>query len=380
LKETGMDQHTLTRRIKGKARQLGFSLAGVTTPDPPPHLDFYREWLEAGYHGAMGWMASQRNRERRADPRRILPGCQSILCLAHPYPYPEQLEGRGNISSYAWNQDYHDVLGAKLTEIAAYVQDLVGHEISHRWYTDTGPILERDLASRAGLGWIGKNTTLIHPDQGSFFFLAEILFDLALEIDPPFDDELCGSCTRCLEACPTGCLTAPYTLDSNRCISYLTIEYRESLPEELRPILGEWIFGCDICQQVCPWNKRFGQHDRLDEDLLPREQIQHPELAQELGLSQEEFSRKFKGSPLKRTKRRGYLRNIAVALGNQARKEAVPPLHRALGDPEPLVREHAAWALGEIGGKSAREALREVIESEDHQKVIAAAVRALKKA
>lgn len=375
-----MDQHELTRRIKDKARQLGFSLAGVTTPDPPPHLDFYQGWLEAGYHGAMGWMASQRNRERRADPRRILPGCQSILCLAHPYPYPEQQDGRGNISSYAWNQDYHDVLGAKLAEIAGFADKLVGREIPHRWYTDTGPILERDLASRAGLGWIGKNTTLIHPDQGSFFFLAEILFDLALDIDPPFGSELCGSCTRCLEACPTGCLTAPYTLDANRCISYLTIEYRESLPEELRPRLGEWIFGCDICQQVCPWNERFGKHDQLDEELLPREQVQHPELAQELHLTQEEFSRKFKGSPLKRTKRRGYLRNIAVALGNQAQKEAVPALQLALGDPEPLVREHAAWALGEIGGKAARKALREVIESEDHQKVIAAASQALKRA
>jgi len=374
-----MDIQELTRQVKEKARELGFSLVGVTTPEPPPHLEFFQDWLEAGYHGTMGWMASERNRERRADPRRILPGCQSILCLAHPYPYPEQREGRGNISSYAWNQDYHEVLGEKLAEIAGHLEELVDREIPHRWYTDTGPILERDLASRAGLGWIGKNTTLINPQQGSFLFLAEILFGVELEIDSPFEGELCGSCTRCLEACPTGCLTAPYTLDANRCISYLTIEYRESLPDDLRPLLGEWVFGCDICQQVCPWNQRFGKHDQLDQAFLPRQEIQHPELTEELQLSQEEFSRKFRGSPLKRSKRRGYLRNIAVALGNQAREDAVPVLQRALRDPEPLIREHAAWALGEIGGGPARKALLEALESEVHQGVRDAVERALER-
>ena len=374
-----MDIQELTRQVKEKARELGFSLVGVTTPEPPPHLEFFQDWLEAGYHGTMGWMASERNRERRADPRRILPGCQSILCLAHPYPYPKQQEGKGNISSYAWNQDYHEVLGEKLAEIAGHVEELLAREIPHRWYTDTGPILERDLASRAGLGWIGKNTTLINPQQGSFLFLAEILFAIELEVDPPFEGELCGSCTRCLEACPTGCLTAPYTLDANRCISYLTIEYRESLPDDLRPLLGEWVFGCDVCQQVCPWNQRFGKHDQLDQAFLPRQEIQHPELTEELQLSQEEFSRKFRGSPLKRSKRRGYLRNTAVALGNQAREGAVPALQRALRDPEPLIREHAAWALGEIGGDAARKALQEVLATEVHQGVLAAVERALER-
>lgn len=374
---TPADRGELTRLVKDKALELGFSLAGVTAPDPPPHLAFYRQWLNAGYHGDMGWMASDRSIARRADPDLVLPGCESILCLGFPYPFPEQREGRGNISCYAWNQDYHHVLGEKLAQIAAYLEKLLGRPVPHRWYTDTGPILERELASRAGLGWIGKNTTLINPRQGSFLFLAEIFFGVELEADPPFSGEHCGTCTRCLEACPTRCLVEPYTLDARRCLSYLTIEHRDSLPEDLRPQLGEWIFGCDICQQVCPWNQRFGAHARVEESFQPREDIQHPDLTEELALTPEDFNSKFKGSPLKRTKRRGYLRNTAVALGNLADESAVSALHHALGDPEPLVREHSAWALGEIGGPQARKALVQALSEESHQGVIAAIQQAL---
>lgn len=364
-----MDIAHLTAKLKEQARDQGFSLVGVTTPDPPDHLDFFRSWLEAGHHGTMGWMGSDRSLRRRADPREILPGCQSILSLAYPYPLPEQQPGRGQIACYAWNEDYHHVLGEKLETLVDFLQNQVDEEVSHRWYTDTGPILEREIATRAGLGWIGKNTTLIHPRQGSFFFLAEILLSLPLVPDSPFEGEYCGTCSRCLEACPTGCLVEPYTLDANRCISYLTIEYRESLPEELRPLLGEWIFGCDICQQVCPWNQRIEAAPAVDPALAPRTEIIHPDLEQELELSEEAFRQKFRGSPIKRTKRRGYLRNVALALGNQARQGALPSLESALEDPEPLVREHAAWAVGEIGGNQARDVLQRTLKKETNPEV-----------
>ena len=214
----------------------------------------------------------------------------------------------------------------------------------HRWYTDSGPLLERDLAQRAGLGWIGKNTCLINPQQGSYFFLAELLLGVALQPDPPFTQDRCGACTRCIDACPTGCIRPDRTLDARRCISYLTIELKGEIPEELRPRLGNWVFGCDVCQQVCPWN-RFAP-EQGDPAFAPRPGIPAPELVAELALTAEEFKRKFTGSPVLRAKRRGYLRNVAVALGNQGDPAALPALERAAAeDPEPLVREHAAWAV-----------------------------------
>ena len=359
----------ITRAVKKESRRQGFTLVGVTTPEPPPHLDFFNTWIEAGHHGNMKWMATERNLKRRSDPREILPDCQAILSLGIPYPFPETVDGRGNISSYAWNQDYHLVLEPRLENIIRFLQENVGEHVVGLWYTDTGPILEREIASRAGLGWIGKNTTLINPRQGSYFFLAEILLNVPLVPDAPFQGEHCGSCTRCLEACPTGCLVAPYTLDANRCISYLTIEYRDYIPRSLRSILGEWIFGCDICQQVCPWNQRFGNDAEILDDFAPREEIVHPELTAEIGLTDREFKQKFKGSPIKRTKRRGYLRNVVLALGNQAREAALPALKAALEDREPLARGHAAWSLGRIGGKRANKLLLSAAEREEDPRV-----------
>lgn len=378
MRETSRE--LLTRKVKAEARRQGFSLTGVTTPDPPAHVDFFQEWIRAGYHGEMGWMASERSLNRRSDPREILPDCQSILALGFPYPFPAQVDGRGNISSYAWNQDYHQVLWKKLEKIVKFLEDQLGKPVSNRWYTDTGPILEREIASRAGLGWIGKNTTLINPRQGSFVFLAEILLGIPLKPDPPFSGEHCGTCTRCLDACPTGCLVEPYTLDANRCLSYLTIEHKGYLPEELRPLFDEWIFGCDICQQVCPWNQRFGHHTGVDQDLMPREGIPHPDLEEEIRLTPEEFRQKFSKNPVKRTKRRGYLRNVAVALGNRGIKSALPGLGQALKDQEPLIRGHAAWSLGEIGGQEAREMLAQAREDESDPQVLREIKRALKEA
>lgn len=366
----------LTAAVKQEALRLGFSLVGVTTADPPRHMDFYRRWTAQGYHGSMAWMATERALDRRADPQKILPGCQTILVLGADYPFLEHSNSGGKIAAYAGNLDYHDVLGERLKQLAAFLASRIDRPLSHRWYTDTGPILERELAVRAGLGWIGKNTTLIHPRKGSYFFLAEMFLDLELEVDDPFSGELCGSCTRCLEACPTGCIEEPYLLNASRCISYLTIEYRELLPEELRPLMGEWVFGCDVCQQVCPWNQRFGRGRKILNEFQPREDVLAPNLQEELTLTQQEFRNKFKGSPIKRTKRRGYLRNAAVALGNRKAEGAVPALATALEDEEALIRAHAAWALGRIGGEKARTALQRRLnlerDAEVNQEIITA--------
>ncbi|MEW6240290.1 MAG: tRNA epoxyqueuosine(34) reductase QueG, partial [Chloroflexota bacterium] len=231
---------SLTRRIKDKAHRLGFTLAGVTTPDPPPHFPTFERWLSEGRHGSMNWLAAERSRQRRADPRLILPECKSILVLAVSYnaPFPmgegKGVRERGNhgrIASYAWGGDYHLVLPHRLKALVAFIEEQAGGPVPNRWYTDTGPILERDLAQRAGLGWIGKNTCLIHPRAGSYFLLAEILLGLELEPDPPFETDHCGTCTRCLDACPTQCILPDRTLDARRCISYLTIELKDDIPE-----------------------------------------------------------------------------------------------------------------------------------------------------
>lgn len=310
------DKTNLTLKVKQLAHELGFPLVGVTNADPPGHLDFFRNWLASGYQASMEWMGSERSLEKRADPKAILPECKSILVLGSPYPAPRGNPKGGNIAAYALNQDYHDVLEKHLQALVGKLEEWVGEPVPNRWYTDTGPILEKELAQRAGLGWIGKNTTLINRDFGSYFFLSEILLGIELITDSPNTESFCGSCSRCLETCPTGALREPYTLDANRCISYLTIEHREEIPTELQPLMGDWIFGCDICQIVCPWNKPGSKAPSILEEFLPREELLAINLIEELGMSQGEFSAKFKGSPVKRTKYTGYLRNVANALGN----------------------------------------------------------------
>ena len=345
-------------RIKAKAARLGFILAGVTTPEPPPHYSTFENWLAQGYHGTMNYLAEERSRLRRADPREILPECKSILVLATPYnpsnsrrassgansaTYRDQEEITGQIASYAWGDDYHDVLPARMKELVQFIEEQVEGPVKNRWYTDTGPILERDLAQRAGIGWIGKNTCLINPKQGSYFILSEILLDLALEPDPPFVTDHCGTCRRCIEACPTDCILPDRTIDARRCISYLTIELKDDIPTVLREKIGDWVFGCDICQMVCPWNRFAAEGDPAfrDEDPLPS-------LTDELAITTQEFNQRFKQSPVKRAKRRGYLRNVAVALGNTGNMHTLPVLNRALEDSELMVREHAQWAIEQI--------------------------------
>ena len=364
----------LEQALKEEAARQGFTLAGITTPDPPEHLTAFEQWLQAGRHGDMAYLERESTRRLRADPRQLLPECEAILLLGMPYypsrqgigdkgegqsgplpPVPSplapvpQAEGIGRIASYAWGEDYDHVIPERATALVNFLENRLGRAVPHRWYTDSGPLLERDLAQRAGLGWIGKNTCLINPRQGSYFFLAELLLGVPLQPDPPFTADRCGACTRCIDACPTGCIRPDRTLDARRCISYLTIELKGDIPPELRPRLGNWVFGCDVCQQVCPWN-RFAP-EQGDPAFAPRQGMPGPELPAELALTAAEFKRQFAGSPVLRAKRRGYVRNVAVALGNQGDAATVPALERVRDvDPEPLVREHAAWAVEVLRG------------------------------
>ncbi len=339
---------TLTQAVKDEARRLGFSLAGVTTPEPPPHLSVLENWLSLGRHASMNYMSDP----RRRDPLQLLPGCRSILVLAVRYPNPgicsqdKKPPATGRVAAYAWGQDYHLVLPDRMEQMVNFIENQVGSSFQHRCTTDSAPLLERDLAQRAGLGWIGKNTCLIHPQMGSYFLLAEILLGIGLEVDPPFTADRCGRCMRCITACPTGCLLPDRTLDARRCLSYLTIENKREIPVNLRQQIGNHIFGCDLCQQVCPWNRFADQGD--DPTFQARGNLPYPELKTELSLSQQEFDRKFAESPILRSKRSGYLRNVAVALGNSRDTQALPALEKALDDPEPLVREHAGWAWKQI--------------------------------
>jgi len=343
----------LALAIKGKARQLGFTLAGITTPAAPVHFDAYQRWLGEGRQADMAYLADERAIARRADPRLILPECGSILVLGTPYSNPKmalpllEQPPRGRVAAYAWGDDYHIVLPERLRALVDFIEAQAGQPVPNRWYTDTGPILERDLAMRAGLGWIGKNTCLIDPHSGSYYLLAEILLGIDLPADEPFTTDHCGSCTRCINACPTSCILPNRTIDARRCISYLTIENKGETPDELRPLTADWVFGCDICQMVCPWNIRFAPESG-DPAFEPRPGLPNPLLAEELALSPQEFNKKFKNSPLKRAKRRGYLRNVAVAAGNSGKVELLSALEQAEKDDEALVREHAQWALKQI--------------------------------
>jgi epoxyqueuosine reductase len=375
---------SLTEVLREKANELGFDLIGVAPAERAPHADAYASWVDAGYAGTMGYLA--RGVARRQDPRHVVPGARSVIVVGLSYfvaDPPADLwddPARGRIAHYAWGMDYHEVMTPRLRQLAEFIAGETRREVRSRVYVDTGPVLERDFAAQAGLGFIGKNTCLISPAVGSYLFLGEILVDLELDYDEPAthsgakigfearprpvagrgeDDGLgtsspgtqrlgtCGACTRCLEACPTRALPAPYILDSNRCISYLTIELKGSIPLQLRPLIGTWIFGCDVCQSACPWPRRFSRPTRLEFLDCDPERVA-PKLMDLISLSDDEFRARFRRTPLWRSKRRGLLRNVAVALGNWGDPQAIPALRRAVADREPLIREHAAWALAQI--------------------------------
>ena len=375
-----MERHALTAQLRARAHDLGFALVGVTAPDPSGYMDFYRDWIESGYHGEMGYLAREDSIERRADLTKTMAETASVVVVAHEY-FQEDPEGlaadpsRAVIARYARGEDYHFVLKRKLEELLGWLDDHVEGGVRGRSYVDTGPILERDLARRAGLGWFGKNTMLINPDRGSYFFLGLLLVDVRLQHDGPFEQDRCGTCHACLDACPTGALLgrddegAP-VMDARRCISYLTIELRGTIPRDLRGPIGNRVFGCDICQEVCPWNESFARA-ATEEAYTARDDLDGPALMdlalRLLGTDDAGFREAFRDSPLSRAGRAGLLRNICVALGNWSDPEAVPVLADALSDRDAVVRGHAAWALGEIGVSSAWKALqaRDSIEMDE---------------
>ena len=367
---SGDELAKLTASIRGHGRSLGFGLFGVTPAEPLPGSDFYARWVALGYAGEMEYL--ERNLQKRGDPRLLVPGAASVICVGmdyHPGPQETAPAGRddsprlgGQISAYARGDDYHEVVKERLAELWRFIEEEAGRPVRGRWYVDTAPVLERELAQRAGLGWWGKNTCLINKRRGSWFFLGEIVTDLELQYDEPAVDH-CGTCTRCLDACPTDAFPEPYVLDSRRCISYLTIELRTSIPAALRPGMGDWLFGCDVCQEVCPWNRKAATAGETA--FTPRPGLERPDLEELMKLDAEGFNRLFRNSPVKRPKRAGFLRNVAVALGNSGRPEAVGVLIPALKHEEPLVRGHVAWALGRLRGPEAESALQDSLAEEE---------------
>ncbi len=335
-----------------RAQELGFDDCRFTTARPPDHAAQFQRWLEAGQHGQMDYLA--RNAHKRIDPSQVLADAKTIITLAASYTPPTNgaalaTGATGEIARYARFGDYHDVLGGKLKELGAFVNALAEGARS-LWYVDTGPLLERDLAERAGLGFIGKHTNLISRKLGNWIFLAEIITTLEFQPDAP-EKNRCGSCRRCIDACPTAAITAPFQLDARRCISYLTIELKGAIPEALRPLIGNRIYGCDDCLAVCPWN-RFARQGAMMR-LHYRADLAAPDLIELLSLDEAGFQQRFAGTPIRRAKRRGLLRNVCVALGNCGDEEALPALERAAADAEPLVAEHARWAIAQIQARRA---------------------------
>jgi epoxyqueuosine reductase len=329
--------------IQERARTLGFDACRFTTADPPDHAAEFQRWIEAGHHGEMGYL--QRNAHKRIDPALVLAGARTIISLAVSYNIERDAGAAGQIARYARFADYHDVLAKPLKALAGFVDQLGGDGVRSLCYVDTGPLLERDLAQRAGIGFIGKHTSVISRQFGNWIFLAEIITTLEIEPDAP-EKNRCGSCRRCLDACPTAAITAPFQLDARRCISYLTIELKGSIPEEFRPAIGTRIYGCDDCLAVCPWN-RFARESSL---MRPhyRADLAATDLIGLLSLDEAGFRQRFAGTPMARAKRRGLLRNVCVALGNCGGASALPALSRAAADAEPLIAEHARWAIARI--------------------------------
>jgi len=334
--------------IHQRAMELGFDDCRFTTAAPPASGEKFQDWLVQKNHGEMIWL--ERNAEKRVEPQKVLAGARSIITLAVTYEIQNRKSEIGNrksgiVARYAQFADYHDVLGERLKSLTQFVNQLGGPKTRSLWYVDTGPLLERDFAQRAGIGFVGKHTNVISRKLGNWIFLAEILTTLELAPDAP-EKNHCGNCTRCLAACPTNAITAPFQLDARRCISYLTIELKGAIPVELRPAIGNRIYGCDDCLAVCPWNK-FAREGNL---MKPHthEDLQSPDLLELLQLDNAGFKAKFAGTPILRTKRRGLLRNVCVALGNVGDESALPALENAAHDPEPLIAEHAQWAMEQI--------------------------------
>jgi epoxyqueuosine reductase len=379
--------------IRAEAKRLGFEAVGFAPLRPSDHAAYYRDWLAREHHGEMGYLARPDAVAARADPTSRWPELRTVVVVAHHYATSTPTststsDGAGVIARYARGRDYHKVVKKKLLELLRFVEAELGRELPvARAYVDTGPVLERELARRAGIGWFGRNTMLIDPRRGSYFFLGSLLLPVELDYDEPFEADRCGSCNACVEACPTGALLgrdengAP-VMDARLCISYLTIENRGPIPEALRPAMGNRVYGCDICQEVCPWNSpkiveltkepdyspdwRKAEHRPGMPDGLPGESPSMIELL-ETALDEAAWDAFSRGSAIRRAGRGGFARNVCVGLGNWGSPEAVPVLTSALSDPESLVRAHAAWALGRVGSGEAKAALssRTSVESDE---------------
>lgn len=347
-----------TAQLKARALALGFDGVGVARVSPLQAQGHYEAWLSAGHHGDMHWLANEKHRQRRQHPELLVRDIRSVLCVALCYP-PQRddalIERLGRIARYAAGEDYHHIMKDKLYSLECWIRTELFPGSGSLWYSDTGAILERGWAERAGLGWIGKHSGLLSRTLGSGFLLGEVLMDRELEPDSPLPSEHCGTCTRCIEVCPTRAIVAPYQVDARRCISYLTIEHKGVIPRELRRAVGDWIFGCDLCQDACPWN-RFAPPAR--ESRLHARKLEGWTLERFLDLDESTFRTLFADSPIRRADREGFVRNVCVALGNRRQSSATAPLLRRLCEDEaPIVRGHAAWALGEIALDDALEAV-----------------------
>lgn len=360
-----MKSDVLTAHLKTYAEELGFSLCGICPAITPTSLVRFDEWLAAGYAGQMHYLSDRRLAYEH--PSHVLEGVRSIVMLALPYATESAnptSTGAGRVSRYAWGErDYHDIIRDRLHAFADQFREWCP-SAQTRGVVDTAPLLEREFAQLAGLGWIGKNTLLLSKDAGSYFFLAALLTDQVLDYDEPHQTDHCGTCTACLDACPTNAFVQPYVLDATRCISYLTIELQDVIPNELRTGMGDWVFGCDVCQDVCPWN--HGAPRSADENFLPQPDLNPLDLAELFTLDEAAFRKRFRQTPLWRSHRRGLLRNAAIVLGNQRADGTIKALHTGLNDVEPLVRGASAWALGELNTELATQHLldRQQIEGD----------------
>ena len=332
-------------KIRSYAREIGFDDCRFASAQRATHADDYLSWIEQKMHGDMAWL--ERNQERRCDPREVLQGCQTVISLGMNY-YPGSSSGNDTyrIARYSWNNDYHDLIEKKLQLFDEFLQSLSGKQ---RYYVDTGPVLERDFATDAGLGWNGKSTVQIHKKFGTWLFLANILTTLPIQPDGAFGDH-CGKCVRCMTACPTQAIIAPHRVDARRCVSYLTIENKGAIPLEFRRAIGDRIYGCDDCLSACPWN-RFAQVSQ-EAQFHARPEIFHHSLQDFLSFDDEKFRSVFTKSPIKRIKRNRFLRNVCVALGNTGSRENLPALMNAAQEEDPLIKEHALWAIEEINTRA----------------------------
>lgn len=360
-----VDTLNLTKSIKEKALEIGFDLVGISPVDSFPENQFYKEWLARGFAGEMKYM--EREPEKRENIKNVLPEAKSVICCGlnyntdYPYSINETDKTKGWISRYAWGDDYHEIVKGKLSLLLGFIKKITPEDLKSRFYVDTGPVLDRVYGKYSGIGWFGKNTCLINQQIGSWIFIGEIITSLELDYDSPVPDR-CGTCTRCIDACPTGALLHPYVLDSRLCISYLTIELREKIPLELRDKVGNNIYGCDICQDVCPWNRRAKVTH--ESSFQPRGGLYNPDLSSIAQLTEEDFRMIFKGTPVKRVKRRGFIRNALVAMGNSGERDFIPHIKKCLEDKDPLVRAHASWALWKLEGEDSYETLSNLLDVE----------------